>query len=537
MKDLIDTFPDLRKTDKNQIEKLFPSYLFYHRINRKTKEFYCTHCQKTFRVAEIQRTKTYWEQEAYNRKHNDICKCPYCKEQVTLKCEGRGYKTLRDVASVTVMIARNKRLYARCFLVAKQYCNGIDTEVYYSENYRYCFEKGKGHKWTESYNYSSKGYVPSWHENKKVTAPYDQNYFGINIAYRSSNFIVINPDAYKKVDCLKYCCFDLFNKAIQNKRYSYYREGMDKIFEFLALYVKYPYIELMLKGGLEKIVVDKISNCKGRLNWRGKTITSVLGMTKQEIKQFKSHSPGLTEISEYKFLKKYIPKLTVDKFYNKYSLLYYDEKLIRNSKSKYEIEPFDMLNYISKNKANIGCGAYVYKDYLEQCLQLGYDLTQSVIAFPKDLNKAHNDAIALIKYKAIAEKEKLMDKRTKKLQKMYTFEYESLEIKIPESLQEIIDEGQTLQHCVGGYTSGHAEGKTTILFIRHKDDENKPFFTLEIDDKSKRIKQYHGFKNEYLDGEHQNKPQEIEDFVKAFKEFLASKKKRKSKTKNKEVAA
>ena len=58
-------------------------------------------------------------------------------------------------------------------------------------------------------------------------------------------------------------------------------------------------------------------------------------------------------------------------------------------------------------------------------------------------------------------------------------------------MQEIISEGQALQHCVGGYAERHAEGKTTILFIRRKDNLDTPYYTLEIDDKTKHIKQYH----------------------------------------------
>ena len=45
-------------------------------------------------------------------------------------------------------------------------------------------------------------------------------------------------------------------------------------------------------------------------------------------------------------------------------------------------------------------------------------------------------------------------------------------------------EGKALSHCVGSarYTQDHANGKTTIIFVRSKDEPDKPFFTLEYKD-------------------------------------------------------
>ncbi|EOL40295.1 hypothetical protein WME_00021, partial [Enterococcus faecalis EnGen0362] len=51
----------------------------------------------------------------------------------------------------------------------------------------------------------------------------------------------------------------------------------------------------------------------------------------------------------------------------------------------------------------------------------------------------------------------------------------------PHSLQEIIQEGSILRHCVGSqhYIERHTQGKTTIVFIRRKEKPDMPYFTLE----------------------------------------------------------
>ena len=57
---------------------------------------------------------------------------------------------------------------------------------------------------------------------------------------------------------------------------------------------------------------------------------------------------------------------------------------------------------------------------------------------------------------------------------------------------EIILEGRTLHHCVGGdtYLSRHAEGTSTILFLRKKEHPEIPYITVEIS--GKRICQWYG---------------------------------------------
>jgi len=56
-------------------------------------------------------------------------------------------------------------------------------------------------------------------------------------------------------------------------------------------------------------------------------------------------------------------------------------------------------------------------------------------------------------------------------------------------------EGKALSHCVGSarYTQDHANGKTTIIFVRSKDEPDKPFFTMEY--QSGRIIQIRGKHN------------------------------------------
>lgn len=88
----------------------------------------------------------------------------------------------------------------------------------------------------------------------------------------------------------------------------------------------------------------------------------------------------------------------------------------------------------------------------------------------------------------------------------YLYENDKYLIKFPKNSFEIVSEGETLRHCVAGYTNRVSNGNTTILFIRKKEEENKPFYTVEI--KGDNIVQIKGFANSYM-----NKTEGLTEFV------------------------
>jgi len=53
-------------------------------------------------------------------------------------------------------------------------------------------------------------------------------------------------------------------------------------------------------------------------------------------------------------------------------------------------------------------------------------------------------------------------------------------IRQPKSIDEIVEEGAVLDHCVGGYAERHALGKLHILFIRKKDKPDVPYYTMQV---------------------------------------------------------
>lgn len=101
---------------------------------------------------------------------------------------------------------------------------------------------------------------------------------------------------------------------------------------------------------------------------------------------------------------------------------------------------------------------------------------------------------------AEAERHAILEKKMAKLdEERSKFNYSDADftIRLPERLSEIVNEGSSLRHCVGGYTQNHAEGRTTIMFLRKNDDPTTSFYTIEIRNDNS-IQQIHGFGNKWL---------------------------------------
>ena len=161
-----------------------------------------------------------------------------------------------------------------------------------------------------------------------------------------------------------------------------------------------------------------------------------------------------------------------------------------------------------------------WKDYIFDAQKLNIDLTIQSNIMPKDLYIAHQNTIKQIKYNNDLEIMRKAKARVKELQK-YNYKANGLLIRGPKDSQEIIEEGKVQHICVGGYAERHADGKTTILFIRKVDKPNEPFYTVEVS-KDNKVVQVRGKRN-------CAPTPEVEEFMKLFKEKKLKVNKKKNK--------
>lgn len=138
-----------------------------------------------------------------------------------------------------------------------------------------------------------------------------------------------------------------------------------------------------------------------------------------------------------------------------------------------------------------------YSDYLEKLLALG-DLAKDAEwkVMGDDLVRA-NESILPAYYcvcdKTVYAEQLAAFERQQNSWKNYEYEDDNYLITYPRRPSELITEGLSLHHCVKTFIDAVAEEISTILFIRKKDNKDKPYFTLEI--RNGEIRQCHGNTN------------------------------------------
>ena len=153
-----------------------------------------------------------------------------------------------------------------------------------------------------------------------------------------------------------------------------------------------------------------------------------------------------------------------------------------------------------------------YMDYLHMLEELNTPFTDDVL-FPENLQLAHDNATNTLNLLERELEEQQYQERKKQLKALET-EIDDLLFLPPHSLQEIVEEGQVLHHCVGSqhYLEQHTNGTTTIIFIRRKEEPSMPYFTLEY--RNQQVTQIQGKCNR------QEVPEKIKQAVRQWQENL-----------------
>ncbi|HHJ5066869.1 TPA: PcfJ domain-containing protein [Enterococcus hirae] len=133
-----------------------------------------------------------------------------------------------------------------------------------------------------------------------------------------------------------------------------------------------------------------------------------------------------------------------------------------------------------------------YLDYISILKLLDTPLTNSLVLMPRNLQEKHDEAVNTFNQLKIELEEKAYEKRLEKIRKLEQ-EIDEYAFLVPKKLEEIVEEGKNLNHCVGGYVERHKKGETTIIFMRKKEAQNQSLYTIEY--KNKHIVQIQGYRN------------------------------------------
>lgn len=254
--------------------------------------------------------------------------------------------------------------------------------------------------------------------------------------------------------------------------------------------------EYLVKCGFTKILEEE-SNCTGpwgyygSLNPSGTNDVEVFGIDKQRINRLRQNNGGTLYLEwmreEYKNNVR-IPEEAVQWLVNKKitpgNLEFISDKLsvhkivnyLRRQQELCYETPMQLLT--------------TWRDYLSMAERLKMNTCEEMIYKPKNLYSAHQTLVDRInkgqdakEARDIAKKFPNCNKVIKTLS-LYEWGDEEYTVVAPKGIVDIISEGRALNHCVGTterYYDRIATQESYILFLRHSDNPDKPYYTLEVE--------------------------------------------------------
>lgn len=496
-------------------EKVFKdeNYIFY---DTRKKRAFCTSCKKTFILENKHlrhETIGVWNDQD-DVKHNRTVRCPYCNKFLLAKSEGMGRQNLVSVAWSLLVQPHKEEVLTRYFCHTKDFrIDFHNPKITTHEGYRTVHKADKvtDYMWA-SYKttgnmrwcyYRDRG--SSWYPPAETVAP--------------RSVVMYNANLQETVagTCMKYSAPDIFIENVANdERYFNSPWLIDNYFNS---YRKYPFIEQLLKVGFYRMTRDFLEDRQSahvNLNEGQNSILGTLGINKNQYNMLRRvGDPRLKDLeilrykpdlkwNDFKELRWIQDVGYVDSYRNYIDLMHYTtlHKLLR---------------YIREQKIE---HAHDYFDYTGWLEKMGYDMRNEFNLFPRNFRRAHDEMskqYMKFKDKQAREDAKRFNRLLRKLRKE-TAEVEAMNlnidglfIRLPNKLEELKEEGESLHHCVGTYMEKVEKGETMIFFIRQKAAPEKPYYTLEWHG---RVVQCRGFRNCEM-------TPEVKAFVEIFGEKMA----------------
>lgn len=257
---------------------------------------------------------------------------------------------------------------------------------------------------------------------------------------------------------------------------------------YCFLYMKYPYIELLLKTKYKGVVVNLITNFNEstetlfKRNFKnGKNLKEILPMP-----EWVYHERfNIQELNEARIIyNKYHPTKEAFESFLQLNLAGNEIRAFKQILAmKYDGEPlytFDKLvTYIGR------CDMYQAIDPRD-CITILRDyLDMSITSETKpdtnsnSLKREHD--ITARNYRIVVNKI-MEEKFIKKADYLKKYEYENKDFKVvvPATPQDLINEGRNNRNCVGSYIQSFANGNSKIFFIRKASDPDSSYVTLEM---------------------------------------------------------
>ena len=458
-----------------QQEILPGNYLFFKKGKKRT-EYSCTACGEQS-----------WKKKGW--KHGEMTTCPKCGASV--KAYSRKQEQTAK-APVILLQACGEEWVERQFRAVCTWKAGETKEVQLYEEARAIIPKGEC--WGKVY-YGTESDADEFSQDW-----WDKNQ--LNKRFMPSYLYPGNLDEVLPYGKLQNSGLDLLAKK---------KEKLE-VNKFITTFQQRPWLEYLTKTGLSRLVADIVR----KYGWWGEpnaicrnaeNLKELLRLDGNRVSRMKRLNGGFNTLEWMQYEKEREGTGQRIKT-SQESLEYLTVKNVSKSNCEEILKELGsvnrMVNYMKKQRINPQTLTQIWKDYLRMARDEGMDTSDDIVRLPKDLKTRHDQLVELINARKDEERLKKEKKKyaglNKKIEKQlpvakrYYWEDDNYMIIPAGSCEELVTEGRTLHHCVGSsdhYMENMAEGKTWILFLRKKENPEKPYYTIEIDMKDDTILQYY----------------------------------------------
>lgn len=478
--------------EKNILETTFKNdHILYFGKNGA----FCSRCGRTVTVGEKQ--------------HGESGKCPKCRKQVIFKNTRyiKGHVEDKEVLYIQPNKEETVLRYFKCALHSTSQSRERleiteSVRTYHTENMNY-YKK----RYIHYYNYDG----DFWHDKMNTYHPVA---YGNNTCLYTGNMEEVR---------------EIISKTTSDILESLGSEGQKaRIKDILGGYSESTLLlyEKLYKAKLKKLAMECIKGYYGfDIDKKQRELKKMLKISKPMLKYMAEKNGGRKTL-----------EILQDAFENPRGLS--DEKIFCLAAAGISVSGLAEISeknkiiktfhYLEKAKGykNLEKTYSHYRDYIAMVSSMGYDLSNGTVRYPKDLRQAHDRAVAMF-YEGETDKHKReaikkypnITMQEVELNERYSYQTKKYVISAPHSAADIVEEGRSLHHCVGGdvYLQKHNNGKSFILFLRKTGEPNKSYYTIEIDPKTDKILQYYGMNDRKPDKE------SVDAFLKRWKAYLKKK--------------
>ena len=455
----------------------------------KKNKCVCTNCGYEFDIAPGE----------YSRMHGLQDICPACDTPAICLSAGRGRKCYEEQHRLLTFAADGKSLWVVSHDILVRFEDFAKAQLYKYINEVFEINADEQRHWRYTDGWWSGSEF--WNELKSLNvaplphAPYCMSKYTMHIFREGIDEIMENSDC-------RYLTGEVLHRRLE----------WSSIVTWIALQMKYPALELLRKGGFDRLARDRIDgyNYQGAVNIRGMSIEKAIRLPKKWVTALRK--AGISKDISSKELRAFQKSTEKDRQFIVENFEAWADLLHAYRAEEYihAIEGVTTLEkYYRYMTAQGKRDVVLYTDYIRNAKALGWDLRRKRILFPDDLKAAHDEAAELYE----SQKNSLIDKQIREHAVDVDYKNNGLVILCAKSQGDLNKESEVLHHCVRTYGERVASGRTLIYFVRKAEEVRMPYYTLEIDPLTGVVVQCRGSHNCSM-------TPEVEEFRKGFEKHF-----------------